>query len=942
MTASGHYHCSVKSVGRGNGASVMAKAAYRSGECLYDARTGEFFDYSRRHGVIDAYLELPDHTPIYTREQLWNEADRADDRSNARIATELELALPHELTEGQRRELLLDFVRGFVGKYGVAADVAIHEAHDKRNKHAHVLLSHRVLSSHRALGSEGFADIANTRTTTRKRKGEMVQEKVAGIAATPADIKAIRRDWEQHVNRAYERAGLDIRVDHRSHAERGIEAEPTKHLGPKAAAMERDGRPSDRGDINREIDERNRDRRLQTILEADAREIDATITQVHAALAEAEQRRAAIGRYDDVRAAQEGRETQQRQRPATTRAEAERSTGGPEIGREGDSGARRDEPEKSAAKRDERPLNRTQADIRIAWTLSRSREELSAALAARNIALARVNPDEARASREQGELYRQQLREHEQWKARAVHSRYAALTPEPPRPRYAPVLKEGEIVAVDARGQVYRLDERTTGSARGEIEKRLAGLDAGGLMNIAGAKTAIGEAERAAREARQAQERIDAPVGKTAGDIRMAWTLSRSREELDEALAARGLTIARATAEEARASAFHREIGNRSPVFEAGELVVVNGYGNVYRFDERTTGNFLPQIDKRLAGLDAGSLMSVTDAKAAMLRDRQDRERPASGIENKIIECTEWARLQGATVRQNRNGEIISGVDALADQLKSENERQTHSATVHGNQAVAARIEQAGIAIVRVTADDVKSHDALRGEEEMERATAKDVRARKAQHFAKVKVGDIAAVTRAGNVYRLNRHRLDLAGLDSAISSTVPEAKRTSSVLPSVTQARGRFESEDQKKTALWDERRAASAASRTSLENSFARKRTMRRVATAAIGKPGETVNRSLKAAGKGAGIVGRGLGMLAGVAKWLDLFPAPPPSPEQQERNYYAAKEQQATDDLAAKKESSLQDILRQIARDDQERERQRRERGGYDDDYGRGRER
>jgi hypothetical protein len=78
-------------------------------------------------------------------------------------------------------------------------------------------------------------------------------------------------------------------------------------------------------------------------------------------------------------------------------------------------------------------------------------------------------------------------------------------------------------------------------------------------------------------------------------------------------------------------------------------------------------------------------------------------------------------------------------------------------------------------------------------------------------------------------------------------------------------------------------------------------------RAGGATVLRAGEAVNRSANTGGKGAGIVARGvLGVLAGLLKWLDLFPAKPPSPEQQERNYYAAKEQQATDEIAAKKEA------------------------------------
>jgi hypothetical protein len=236
VTTAGFYHCSVKGVGRAKGRSIVAAAAYRSGERLEDARTGEVFDYRARGGVEDAFILTRDGAAAWgqDRAQLWNGAEAAEPRANGRLATELELALPHELTPEQRRQLVTDFLAPIIEKYGVAADVAMHEPgqeNDHRNHHAHCLLTHREF------GPDGFDDIANTRTVTRMRKGQEVQEQVAGLAAMPADIRAIRKEWEQQVNRAYERAGLDIRVDHRSHEDRGIEQEPTKHLGPSASGM---------------------------------------------------------------------------------------------------------------------------------------------------------------------------------------------------------------------------------------------------------------------------------------------------------------------------------------------------------------------------------------------------------------------------------------------------------------------------------------------------------------------------------------------------------------------------------------------------------------------------------------------------------------------------------------------------------------------------------
>jgi MobA/MobL family len=252
----GHYHCSVKGVGRGTGAGVMHKAAYRAGERLYDERGGTWTaDYRKRaRSVIGTFIVTRATAAAWRgdRQRLWNAAEAAEPRRNGRIATELELALPHELSAARRKELLTGFLAAIVDRHGVAADVAIHAAHDDRNIHAHVLLTHREL------GPDGFGEIANTRILTRRRKGRDAPEKVAGIAATPADIEALRKAWAGAVNRAYAGAGLEIRVDHRSHEERGIAEVPTVHLGPKAAGMERrQPGSSERGTINREIARHN-------------------------------------------------------------------------------------------------------------------------------------------------------------------------------------------------------------------------------------------------------------------------------------------------------------------------------------------------------------------------------------------------------------------------------------------------------------------------------------------------------------------------------------------------------------------------------------------------------------------------------------------------------------------------------------------------------------
>src|SRR5690606_738291 len=142
------YHLSVKPVSRGVGRSATAAAAYRSASQVADRTTGQVFDYTRKSGVEHSEIVLPTqaaqrdiHWPR-DREQLWNAAEEAEKRKDARVAREYEVALPHELSRQQRLELVRDFSQEIANRYGVAVDFAIHKPHregDDRNHHAHVL-----------------------------------------------------------------------------------------------------------------------------------------------------------------------------------------------------------------------------------------------------------------------------------------------------------------------------------------------------------------------------------------------------------------------------------------------------------------------------------------------------------------------------------------------------------------------------------------------------------------------------------------------------------------------------------------------------------------------------------------------------------------------------------------------------------------------------------
>lgn len=246
------YHLSVKTISRSSGRSAVAAAAYRSGCQMVDERTGEISDYTCKRGVVHTEIMAPADAPawIHDRAALWNAAEAAERRKDARTAREYEIALPAELSAEQRTEAARQFGQWLTERYQVAVDIAIHEPGregDSRNHHAH------ILTTTRAVGPEGLRSKAEIELSDKKR-GEL------GLSKGRDEIEEVRAKWAEMANKALERAQVAERIDHRSHQRRGIEAEaaPTAHLGPAATAMERRGIETDRGRLNRLVLAANR------------------------------------------------------------------------------------------------------------------------------------------------------------------------------------------------------------------------------------------------------------------------------------------------------------------------------------------------------------------------------------------------------------------------------------------------------------------------------------------------------------------------------------------------------------------------------------------------------------------------------------------------------------------------------------------------------------
>ncbi|MEH2702302.1 Ti-type conjugative transfer relaxase TraA [Rhizobium johnstonii] len=244
------YHLSMKPIARSGGRSAVASAAYRAAERLTNERDGLTHDFSNRQGVEHAEIVLPARSSAYwamKRSTLWNAAERAEKRSDARIAREFEIALPHELTPDQRLVLTRAFALHLANRYGAAVDFAIHrpgEASDIRNSHAHLMMTTRQVTE---------AGLGDKTLLERENRWLLANH----LPPSQLQLKDLRQAWEHLANTHLERAGLDIRIDNRSHLEAGITIEPTEHVGVHATEINRQGGAVSRVRISPQSAERN-------------------------------------------------------------------------------------------------------------------------------------------------------------------------------------------------------------------------------------------------------------------------------------------------------------------------------------------------------------------------------------------------------------------------------------------------------------------------------------------------------------------------------------------------------------------------------------------------------------------------------------------------------------------------------------------------------------
>ena len=325
------YHLEAKVVSRGAGRSACAASAYLSCSAIYNDYDGVQHDYTRKGGLVWEQVFLPEYAPQEWQERsvLWNAVEAKD----SRLAREFVPALPIELSPEQWEELLTDFIQNSFVSDGMCADVAIHDPDPPgHNPHAHILLTVRPLNENGTWqyktekeylcirnGEERGFTAAEFKEAQAEGWEKQYQYKVGRkkeyLAPSEAEAKGYERTskypkstkygrqnpisdrwnseeqlvlwreaWANAVNRSLERYGFDERVDHRSHAARGLDEQPTVHEGVIARALEEKGVISDRCELNRQI---KRDNTLLRELKAQVKKLMQAVKNTIPALAEA-------------------------------------------------------------------------------------------------------------------------------------------------------------------------------------------------------------------------------------------------------------------------------------------------------------------------------------------------------------------------------------------------------------------------------------------------------------------------------------------------------------------------------------------------------------------------------------------------------------------------------------------------------------------------------
>ena len=203
-------------VGTKGKASPHAQYIAREGKYAKPSNHAEKLEYTG-HGNMPKWAE---HDPNY----FWKMADEHE-RKNGSTYREHVIALPRELSEEERHELVKDWIEKEIGDKH-AYQYAIHNPpalDGGEQPHAHIMFSERTID-----GIERDPDQYFKRYNSKnpEKGGAKKANTPKKSADRKAELKAMRERWEVTCNAHLEKAGSHERISMKSLKEQGITREP--------------------------------------------------------------------------------------------------------------------------------------------------------------------------------------------------------------------------------------------------------------------------------------------------------------------------------------------------------------------------------------------------------------------------------------------------------------------------------------------------------------------------------------------------------------------------------------------------------------------------------------------------------------------------------------------------------------------------------------------
>jgi hypothetical protein len=140
---------------RRKGHSLCKAASYRCGGVVTDYYYGEIHNYTNKPDVVYSTVIAPPGIPseFNDREYLWNVAENAERRKDARLGSEVRVALPKELPLNEQIPLISRYVADNFVSLGQCADISIHNK-GEGNVHSHIMLTSRTITEEGEFGNK--------------------------------------------------------------------------------------------------------------------------------------------------------------------------------------------------------------------------------------------------------------------------------------------------------------------------------------------------------------------------------------------------------------------------------------------------------------------------------------------------------------------------------------------------------------------------------------------------------------------------------------------------------------------------------------------------------------------------------------------------------------------------------------------------------------------